>query len=73
MPKTGKIVKRNRTTETGKLTGWAMALERAENALTRNRVHAARLRIAIRLFSQKLSNREPWPEDEANIGLSVTP
>jgi hypothetical protein len=61
MLKRGKKVKGIFTAEAGKLTGWEMAINRASGALARNKVQAARLRAAKRLFEQKLSTGEPWP------------
>lgn len=61
MSKQGKHSKRNRTLKTGKPTGWAVALEAAHKHLRNNRLQAARLRIAIRLFTEKLANGEPFP------------
>lgn len=63
MPKKGKDWKGNNTSNSGKSNGWEMALERAENALYRNKAQAYRLRAAIRLFREKIATREPWLSD----------
>jgi hypothetical protein len=60
MPKTGKSVKHNLTTKTGK-TGWELAIEKAASHLYKNRLQAKRLREAIAFFKEKLANREPFP------------
>jgi len=65
MSKTGKESKENHTTETGNSTEWETALQRAQSALQKNKIQAARLRAAIRLFSEKLSRGEPWPGSQA--------
>jgi hypothetical protein len=51
------------SSNSGKSKGWEMALERAENALYRNKAQASRLRAAIRLFREKIALREPWLSD----------
>ena len=61
MPKTGKQNKRNLTSNTGKLTGWEMAINRAHSHLSKNKVQAAKLRAAIRFFEEELRRGEPWP------------
>jgi hypothetical protein len=61
MPEKGKQVKRNRTLKTGKSSEWALAIERAQSHLQKNRIQAARLRGAIRLFAEKLAAGEQWP------------
>ncbi|MGA2903424.1 MAG: hypothetical protein ABSD98_06315 [Candidatus Korobacteraceae bacterium] len=63
MPQKSKENNQNLTLKTGKLTGWAMALDRAHSHLAKNRTQAAKLRAAIRLFEEKLSSGEPWPGD----------
>jgi hypothetical protein len=61
MKPTGKKIKKELTDDVGKLVGWNMAISRAQQHLQRNKVQAAKLRAAIRLFKQKLSAGEPWP------------
>jgi hypothetical protein len=64
MPKAGKKHKDFRTTDKGKPSGWEIALQRAQDALRKSQIRSARLRAAIRLFSEKLRNGEPWPDAE---------
>jgi len=64
MPKTGKFVKRNRTSISGK-SEWEAAIDRAASHLRRNRQQALRLRAAIALFKDKLASGAPWPGESA--------
>jgi len=59
MPHKGKTSKGNRTTNGGK--EWVSLLERAKSALYKNKLNRSRLMAAIRLFEQKIANKEPWP------------
>jgi hypothetical protein len=61
----GVIALLNLTVKTGKVQGWELAIERANSHLQKNRVQAARLRAAIRLFEEKAARNEPWPEERA--------
>lgn len=60
MRKTGKMVNKNRTTETGN-SGWALAIARAQEHLQKNRIQAARLRAALRVFRKMARAGKPWP------------
>ncbi len=62
MHKRGKSVKRNLNHEIGNFGGsWQEAIERAERLLRENKVRAAKLRAAVRVFQEKLASGEPWP------------
>lgn len=63
MHKTGKPVKRYVTGNTGK-PNWAGAIAVAEEQLRKNRIHAARLRAAIKAFREWAAAGKPWPGDE---------
>jgi len=41
--------------------GWAMALERAELALYKNRARKSQIMQAIRFFQEQVKNGTPWP------------
>jgi hypothetical protein len=41
--------------------GWALALERAELALYKNRARRSQIMQAIRLFQGKIKEGAPWP------------
>jgi hypothetical protein len=56
-----KRVKSIQNVNSGKSKGWEFMLERAEEALYRNRAQRARILAAIRLFQENIRNREPWP------------
>jgi hypothetical protein len=61
MPEKSKEVNNNRTLKKGKPSGWEFVIERAESHLRSNKLQAARLRAAIRVFQEKLAKGEPWP------------
>jgi hypothetical protein len=41
--------------------GWAMALERAELALYKNRARKTQIMQAIRFFQEQIKTGTPWP------------
>jgi hypothetical protein len=50
----------NKKENTGK-AGWALALERAELALYKNRAHRSQIMQAIRFFQEQIKRGVPWP------------
>jgi hypothetical protein len=42
-------------------SGWALALERAELALYKNRARKAQIIQAIRFFQEQIKTGTPWP------------
>lgn len=62
MHKIGKPVKKNLTHETGKPCGsWQEAIEYSTRLLEQNKQRAAKLRVAIQVFREKMATGEPWP------------
>jgi len=51
---------RNNKEHTGK-TRWALALERAELALYKNRERRSQIMLAIRFFQEQIKKRVQWP------------
>jgi hypothetical protein len=51
---------RNKKENTGN-TGWALALERAEFALYKNRARKAQIMQAIRFFQEQIKKGVSWP------------
>ena len=59
----GKKVKEDHTSISSK-HGWELVLAEAKTKLYKNQNQRRRLRAAIRLFEEKIRNREPWPTRE---------
>jgi hypothetical protein len=51
---------RNNVVKTGN-GGWALALERAELALYKNRARRSQIMKAIRFFQDQIKSGVPWP------------
>lgn len=52
--------------------GWGRAAAEAKAQLADMRVRVARLKAAIKLFSEKEKNGDPWLEEYGQIGYTVT-
>jgi hypothetical protein len=48
-------------------SGWAVALERAELALYKNRARKSQIMQAIRFFQEQIKKGTPWPSKPKNI------